>query len=257
MDATIARLFDLAGRVALVTGGNSGIGNAIARALAGAGARVVLVARRQAELDAAVADMRRAGYEASAVSCDLADRGAIAALPGRARAAYGDPDILVNASGINPRKPFPETTDAQWDETLAVNLTAPFLLTRALAPAMQARGWGRIVNIASLQSVRAFADGAPYGASKGGLMQLTRASAEYWSQFGITCNAIAPGFFETPLTAPVFRDPVRADAMAKKTMIGRNGTLQDLYGTAVFLASDASAYITGQTLFVDGGFTAG
>ena len=174
----------------------------------------------------------------------------------RAAAAFGPPDILVNASGINPRQAFDAPDDAHWDDTLAINLTAPFMLTRALAPAMRERGWGRIVNITSLQCARAFADSAPYGASKAGLMQLTRATAEHWSRFGITCNAIAPGFFATPLTEPVLADPVRAQAMARNTMIGRNGALDDLHGAAVFLASDASAYVTGQTLFVDGGFSA-
>jgi gluconate 5-dehydrogenase len=122
---------------------------------------------------------------------------------------------------------------------------------------MRDRGWGRILNIASLQSVRAFANSGPYGASKGGIMQLTRATAEYWSRHGVTCNAIAPGFFSTPLTAPVFADPQRAQAMAERTMIGRNGELDDLAGTALWLASDASSYVTGQTIFVDGGFSAG
>ncbi len=257
MDSRILRLFDLTGRIALVTGGNSGIGKAIGWALAAAGAKTVLVARRAEELARAVAEFARDGLTAVAVPCDLADRAGIAQACTDAVAPFGAPDILVNAAGVNLRRSFPEVTDADWDSTLALNLTAPFLLTRALAPAMRARGWGRIINIASLQSVRAFADSSPYGASKGGLMQLTRATAEYWSRFGITCNAIAPGLFPTALTAPVFRDPERAASMASRTMIGRNGELADLHGTAVFLASDASAYVTGQTLFVDGGFTAG
>ena len=139
---------------------------------------------------------------------------------------------------------------------MAVNLAAPFFVTRALAPAMKAKGWGRIINIASLQSVRAFNNSGPYGASKGGVMQLTRATAEYWSAFGVTCNAIAPGFFNTPLTAAVFGDVAKAQKSADATMIGRNGELPDLYGTAIFLASNASAYVTGQTIFVDGGFSA-
>jgi len=253
----IFRLFDLTGRVALVTGGNSGIGRAIAQALARAGARTLLVARRGDELDAAVREFAAEGLEAHALAADLTDRAAIASLPARAAAAAGTPDILVNAAGVNIRNPFPELTDDDWDTTIALNLTSPFLLSRAFAPAMAGRGWGRIVNIASLQSVRAFADSAPYGASKGGVMQLTRATAEYWSRRGVTCNAIAPGFFSTPLTAPVFANPARAQAMADRTMAGRNGALDDLAGTAVWLASDASAYVTGQTIFVDGGFSAG
>ena len=252
----LAHLFDLAGRVAVVTGGNSGIGEAIARALGSQGAKLVLMARRKTELDSACSRLSADGIIATGVPVDLSDRSALAAACTDAAEPFGAPDILVNCSGINIRKPFPELTDEDWDATLAINLTAPFLLTRALAPAMKAKGWGRIINIASLQSVRAFNNSTPYGASKGGVMQLTRATAEYWSPFGVTCNAIAPGFFRTPLTAPVFSDPVKAEKNADSTMIGRNGELPDIYGTAIFLASDASAYVTGQTIFVDGGFSA-
>jgi NAD(P)-dependent dehydrogenase (short-subunit alcohol dehydrogenase family) len=252
----VARLFDLTGRVALITGGSSGIGLAMAEALADAGAKLVLVARRAPELAKAVADLENKGYKATALPCDLSDREALKSCAARVSTFFGAPDILVNAAGINIRKPFPELLDEDWDSTLAINLAAPFFMTKHLAPAMAERRWGRIINIASLQSVRAFNNSGPYGTSKGGIVQLTRASAEYWSQFGVTCNAIAPGFFNTPLTAPVFNDPERAAALARQTMIGRNGELQDLHGAAVFLASDASAYITGQTLFVDGGFSA-
>ncbi|MDB5546571.1 MAG: short chain dehydrogenase family protein [Tardiphaga sp.] len=139
---------------------------------------------------------------------------------------------------------------------MAVHLRAPFLLTQAFAPAMAERGYGRIINLASLQSWRAFADSAPYGAAKGGVVQLTRAIAEEWSRKGVTSNAIAPGFFLTPLTAAVFADEARASRNAAQTAIGRNGELDDLAGAAVFLAAPASAYVTGQTLAVDGGFTA-
>lgn len=249
-------LFDLTGHVAVITGGNSGIGKAIAHALGSQGASLVLMARRQAELTAACAEMRDNGIAASGVAVDLSDRDALKQACIDAASPYGAPDILVNCSGINIRRPFPELSDEDWDATIAVNLAAPFFMTRALAPAMKANSWGRIINIASLQSVRAFNNSGPYGASKGGVMQLTRATAEYWSAFGVTCNAIAPGFFNTPLTAAVFGDAARAQKNADATMIGRNGELPDLYGTAIFLASNASAYLTGQTLFVDGGFSA-
>ena len=135
-------------------------------------------------------------------------------------------------------------------------VAAPFFLTQALAPGMRERGWGRILNVASLQSYRAFADSAPYGAAKAAVVQLTRAIAQQWSAFGITCNAIGPGFFPTSLTAPVFGDPELAGRHAAQTCIGRNGRLEDLFGATVFFASDASAYITGQTLMIDGGYTA-
>jgi NAD(P)-dependent dehydrogenase (short-subunit alcohol dehydrogenase family) len=169
---------------------------------------------------------------------------------------YGPIDILVNAAGINLRQPFEEITPDSWQQQLAIQLSAPFFLTQALAPQMKSNGYGRVINIASLQSYRAFDNGAPYGAAKGGIVQLTRAIAQAWSMHGITCNAIGPGFFPTELTAPIFADPALADRHARQTCIGRNGRLDDLYGVAVFLASEASAYITGQTIMVDGGYTA-
>ncbi len=253
----VRRLFDLSGRVALVTGGNSGIGRAIAEAYAQAGAKLVLMARREAELEAAVTSLRERGGNAAALACDLTRRDELARAAERSASAFGPPDILVNAAGVNIRRPMLEIEDADWDTTIAVNLSAPFLLARRLVPSMIERGWGRVINIASLQSVRAFANSGAYGASKGGIMQLTRAQAEAFSRHGVTCNAIAPGFFSTPLTAPVFSDPARVRAMADKTMIGRNGELDDLKGTAIFLAARASDYVTGQTIFVDGGFSAG
>ena len=252
----LAHLFSLAGRGALVTGGNSGIGLAMARALGLAGARVTLAARRAPELAAAAGDLVRCGIDACALEVDLMEAASIAALAEQAQRGGRDIDILVNAAGLNLRQRFMEVTPQSFEQHLRVHLTAPFLLTQKLAPAMQARGYGRIVNVASLQSQRAFPDSAPYGAAKGGIVQLTRAIAEEWSRAGITCNAIGPGFFPTPLTASVFADPERAARNAAQTAIGRNGELADLEGITVFLASAASAYITGQTIFVDGGFTA-
>ncbi|MGE0358122.1 MAG: glucose 1-dehydrogenase [Burkholderiales bacterium] len=249
--------FDLAGKTALVTGANSGIGREIALALAEAGAAVVLVARRAAELEEAKRAVETEGGRAAVLPADLADRAALREAAARAPSFFGDPDILVNAAGINRRGALLELTDEDWDATLAINLTAPFLLAQALAPAMVHRGWGRIINIASLQSLRAFPNCAPYGASKGGVMQLTRALAEAFSREGVTANAIAPGFFPTALTAPVVNDPARWEKVAESTFAKRNGELRDLRGTAVFLASRASDYVTGQTIFVDGGFSAG
>lgn len=247
-------LFDLTGRTALVTGGNSGIGLAMGRALALAGAAIVLVARRADELEKAVASLRGEGFDASAAVADLADATAIGALANAL--SRRTIDIIVNAAGVNLRQPFRTVSAEAFDLHMALHLRAPFLLTQAFAPKMAERNWGRIINLASMQSTRAFPDSAPYGAAKGGIVQLTRAIAEEWSRHGITCNAIAPGFFPTPLTAPVFGDPTRANRMAAQTAIGRNGDLEDLQGVTIFLASDASAYITGQTLAVDGGFTA-
>jgi len=251
-----AALFSLDGRRALVTGGNSGIGEAMANALGEAGARVLLVARRAAELDAAAGRLRARGITAQWLAADLADVAALRSAAIEAEQRLGGIDILVNAAGVNLRQPFAEVTPEAWQTQLALHLGAPFFLTQALAPGMAARGWGRIVNIASLQSWRAFPNSAPYGAGKGGIVQLTRAIAQEWGTKGITCNAIGPGFFPTALTAPVFADPALADKHAAQTCVGRNGELDDLYGATVFLASDASRYVTGQTLMVDGGYTA-
>lgn len=256
MDARLSRLFDLEGRVALVTGGSSGIGRAIAEALAGAGARVVLAARRREVLDETVRAFDAQGLEAVAEPVDVAERESIAALLARLREASRRVDILVNAAGTNLRMPFEEIRDEDWDATIAANLTGPFLLTRALAPAMASRGWGRIVNVASQQAVRAFGNSGAYGASKGGLVSLTRSTAERWSARGVTCNAIVPGFVLTPLTAQAASDPARVAAMAARTMIGRNGVPDDFRGAALLLATDAGAAITGQAIFVDGGFSA-
>jgi NAD(P)-dependent dehydrogenase (short-subunit alcohol dehydrogenase family) len=254
---TLAALFSLAGRVALVTGASSGIGRTIGQALVEAGAHVTLVARRAPELARAREAIQGAGGRAEALPCDLADRDAVDACATAAPGFFGPPDIVVNAAGINIRKPMLDITPDDWDRTMKLNLDAPFFLSQRLAPAMLARGWGRIINIASLQSVRAFANSGAYGASKGGVIQLTRAQAEAWSAGGVNANAIAPGFFATPLTAPIASDPVKWRANAARTFIGRNGELPDLVGTAVYLASRASDYVTGQTIFVDGGLSAG
>ena len=183
----------------------------------------------------------------------------LAALVAACAAPFGPVDILVNNAGVNLRQPYADVTPSSWATTLDLNLSVPFFLARAFVDStMQARGGGKIVNIASLQAARAFRDSAPYGASKGGLAQLTRAMAQAWSGPGrnVTCNAVAPGFFRTELTAPVFADAPRADALAAKTCVGRNGEVEDLVGVCVFLASKASDYVTGQVIFCDGGFTA-
>ncbi len=253
MTAPAPQMFSVAGRVACVTGASAGLGRGLASALAAAGARVVGIARRADALE----DWRaEAGGETAALPADLADPDTMADVARRAAEPFGPPDILINAAGINTRQAADAVTPEGWRTTLDLNLATPFFLAQALVPAMKAKGWGRIVNFASLQSVRAFPAGLAYGASKGGVAQLTRAMAEAWSPHGITANALAPGFFPTELTGPVFDDPARAAANAAQTCVGRNGEIADLVGPALFLCSDASAYITGQILFVDGGFTA-
>ncbi len=247
------RLFSVEGRVAVVTGASSGLGKTIASALAQAGAKVVGLARRADQLDAWAA---QSGGETATLAIDLSDPAAMAEVARQAAAPFGPADILVNAAGINTRQAADEVTLAGWRTTIDLNLAVPFFLAQAMTPAMTSKGWGRIVNFASLQSCRAFPGGLAYGASKGGIAQLTRAMAEAWSPAGITANALAPGFFPTELTGPVFDDPARAARNAAQTCAGRNGALADIVGPALFLCSDASAYVTGQILFVDGGFTA-
>jgi gluconate 5-dehydrogenase len=244
-------LFTLDGRLALVTGASSGIGRAIATALGRAGARLVLVARDEAALAGTVRELEGLGCDARHVPADLADRAAIARLV----AEVPSVDILVNSAGVNIRPPLDELSEADWDLTLAVNLTAPYLLGQHYGPRMARHGFGRILTLASQQSVRAYGNSGGYGAAKAGVTGLIRSQAEAWSRFGVCCNAIAPGVVHTTMTEPIFADPERARAMAARTMVGRNGEPADFAGIAVFLASAASAHITGQTIFVDGGFS--
>ena len=246
--------FGLDGRVFVVTGASSGIGRAMAGFLAEAGARVVLVARRAPMLAQAVEDI--GPDRCRSVTADLGQRDTIEITAAQCGELYGHVDGIVNAAGINLRQPWEEVTPDSWDRTVNLNLAAPFFFSRCFVHGMRGRGYGRIINIASLQSERAFPDSLPYGASKAGICQMTRAMAEAWSRHGITCNAISPGFFPTDLTAPVFdREEMRLWA-AGQTVVGRNGEMEDLAGVTVFLASPASGYITGQVLPVDGGFTA-
>ncbi|MEJ8472752.1 SDR family NAD(P)-dependent oxidoreductase [Roseibium algae] len=248
----MTNLFDLAGKVACVTGASSGLGRRAATVLARAGASVVGVARRAEDLEAW---RKEAGGTTAAVAADLSNRDHLGAIAEQIATPFGAPQILVHAAGINTRQHANDVTPEGWDITMTLNLTVPFFLSQVFVPAMQEKGWGRIVNFASLQTTRAFPCGIAYGASKGGISQLTRAMAEAWSGDGINTNAIGPGFFPTELTAAVFGDEQRAARNASQTCIGRNGRLDDLDGPLLFLCSSASNYVTGQVLMVDGGFT--
>ncbi len=251
----LSDLFSLDGRIAVVTGGSSGIGRAIAGALAGAGAKVVVVARRKDELTATVDVLAADGHEAAWVSADLSSRDGVRAAAEEAVAAFGEPDILVNSAGINLRPPMGELDEDVWDTTMAVNLEAPHLLSRRFGPVMAERGFGRIIHISSQQAHRAFVQSGAYGVSKGALESLARSQAEAWSPYGVTCNTLVPGFVMTPLNERLSSDPERVAALAARTMVGRNGVAEDFAGAAVFLAGRASGYITGQSIFVDGGFS--
>ncbi|NIZ63450.1 gluconate 5-dehydrogenase [Sedimentitalea sp. CY04] len=246
-------LFSVRGKVACVTGASSGLGRRAATVLAEAGAQVVGVARRAEALAEWQAE---AGESTHAVAFDVSDRNALGDLVQEVSKPFGPPDILIHAAGINTRQNADDVTPEGWDVTLSLNLSAPFFLSQQMVPSMKVKGWGRIINFASLQTTRAFPGGIAYGATKAGVAQLTRAMAEAWSPHGINANAVGPGFFHTELTAAVFDDPERAAGNAAQTCVGRNGEPQDLDGPLLFLCSDASAYVTGQVLMVDGGFTA-
>jgi gluconate 5-dehydrogenase len=251
----LSELFSLDGRVAVVTGGSSGIGRAIAGALARAGASVVVVARKEAELVATVGELAADDCRAAWVSADLSTRDGMRAAAEEAAEAFGEPDILVNSAGVNLRPPMGELGEEVWDTTMAVNLEAPYLLGQRFGPRMAERGFGRIIHITSQQAHRAFVQSGAYGVSKGALEALARSQAETWSPYGVTCNTLVPGFVMTPLNARLSSDPERVAALAARTMVGRNGLAEDFAGAAVFLASRASSYVTGQAIFVDGGFS--
>jgi NAD(P)-dependent dehydrogenase (short-subunit alcohol dehydrogenase family) len=256
MAGFLKELFSLEGLVAVVTGGSSGIGGAMASALAFAGAQVVIVARDPTRLSATCTSLREVGCTAAWVSADLCDRAEIRRGASAAAAAFGEPDILVNCAGVNLRPPLPTLSEEHWDLTMEVNLTAPFMLGQRFGPAMAARGWGRIINVTSQQAERAFGNSGAYGVSKGALASLTRAQSEAWAADGVCVNSLCPGFVPTELNREVAQDPARSAALAKRTHSGRNGEPSDFAGVTVFLASAASDYITGQTIHVDGGFSA-
>jgi NAD(P)-dependent dehydrogenase (short-subunit alcohol dehydrogenase family) len=228
----------------------------MASAIARAGARVVIVARGVDKLMATAEGLRKQGCQAAWVSADLADRSGVARAAQACTEPFGEPNILINCAGINLRPPLADLSLTDWDITMAVNLTAPFMLGQRFGPTMAARSWGRIINVTSQQAGRAFGNSGGYGASKGGVESLTRSQAEAWSRHGVCCTSVCPGFVSTPLTAAVANDPERSASLAARTMSGRNGEAADFAGVAVFLASRASDYVTGTTVYVDGGFSA-
>ncbi|GAB2479681.1 glucose 1-dehydrogenase [Promicromonospora xylanilytica] len=250
----LASLFSLQGRTAVVTGGSSGIGRAIAEALAQAGAHTVLVARGAGRLAEVAAGLRERGCAVDTVVADLSTRDGIhAAADGIA--AAGQPDIVVNSAGINLRPHLGQVDQETWDVTMTVNLEAPFLLGQRFAPTMAERGFGRLIHISSQQAHRSFVDSGVYGVSKGGLESLARSQSEAWSPRGVTANTLVPGFVLTPLNQRLQDDAEKVEALAARTTVGRNGVPEDFAGAAVFLASESSAYVTGHSLFVDGGFS--
>ena len=247
--------FSLENKVALITGGTSGLGKMMALALAKAGAFVWIASSRD-NADETLQELKKQGSNGSFVQVDVTSSDALEKTVSHILEQSNRIDILINAAGINPRTSAEELTLNDWQKTIDINLTAPFYLSQLVADTMRENNWGRIINIASLQSLRAFDNSIPYGASKGGVMQLTRALAQAYSKDGILVNAIAPGFFRTNLTESLFQNPEKLKELANKTMMGRNGEEKDIFGISVFLCSDANSYVTGQTVFLDGGFSA-
>jgi gluconate 5-dehydrogenase len=262
-----AALFSLEGRRALVTGGNSGIGEAMAHALGAAGARVLLVARRAAELDAAASRLHAVGVDATWQAADLTDVGALRAAAAAAEQRLGAIDILVNAAGVNLRQPFADVTPEAWQTQLALHLGAPFFLTQALAPGMAARGWGRIVNIASLNALRAEPLKCAYNSAKSGLLGLTRTTAVEGGPFGITAHAICPGLVRTPLVESQIPAIARAHGVdesevvervfLKSAPIKRFIEPSEIAALVAFLCSDDASAISGSPILIDQGIAAG
>ena len=248
--------FSLNTKVALVTGGSSGIGKMMALSLARAGAYVWIASSRD-NADETIKELKAEGSEGAFLQVDVTSTDALEKMLSHIYSVSGKIDILVNGAGINLRTSADELTLEQWQKTIDINLTAPYQLSQLAVKKMKESGWGRIINIASLQSLRAFDNSIPYGASKGGVVQLTRALAQAYSKDGVLVNAIAPGFFRTNLTESLYQDSKKIKDLAGKTMMNRNGEEKDIFGISVFLCSDANSYITGQTIFLDGGFSAG
>lgn len=246
-------LFNLHGRVALVTGASRGLGLAMARALADAGGRVVLAARGREALEQAAADIRSDGGDAHALSFDLLDEAAVVAAVPQVLAQHGRLDILLNNAGLCLWSNFLESTLDDWHRTLAVNLTAAYLLAREAARPMIAQRWGRIINVGSYVSVIGRERLQAYAASKHGLLGLTKSIAGEVGRHGVTCNAIAPGFFVTEMSEPVRRNPQRMQIFTDAIAMQRWGQPAELAGPTLFLASEASSYVNGHTLHVDGG----
>ena len=247
--------FDLSGKVALVTGAYRGLGYAIAQGLARAGAKVVLNGRRQEAIDAAAGSLRAEGHEVSTSIFDVTDRDAIVAGVAAIAAGVGPVDILFNNAGIQRRGAFADFPQTQWDEIIATNLTAPFAVSQAVLPPMIARKRGKIIHIASLMSELARPSVVPYTAAKGGVRQLTRGMAVELAPHNIQVNAIAPGYFSTEMNRALIDNAEFNAWVNKRTPAGRWGEPEELAGVAVFLASSASNYMTGQMLVIDGGMS--
>jgi 2-dehydro-3-deoxy-D-gluconate 5-dehydrogenase len=249
-------VFDLKGRVAIVTGGNGGIGLGMARGLAGAGANVVVVGRNAAKSDAAVRELGKLGAEAMAITADVTDEATVGRMVQATRDRFGRVDILINNAGTNIRKSLHEYSLDEWHRVMNTNLTSAFLCSRAVYPEMKAAGGGKVINIGSMMSIFGASFSPAYGASKGGIVQLTKSAAIAWAPDNIQVNAVLPGWIDTELTQGARREvPWLHDSVLKRTPARRWGTIDDMSGVAVFLASSASDFVTGTFIPVDGGYS--
>ena len=249
-------LFDLSGRVAVVTGGNGGLGLGMGLGLAGAGASIVVASRDQKKAALAISQIEAMGVKSRGIKVDVRQEAGIRAMVEETIREFGRIDVLVNNAGTSVRKQPQETSTAEWDQVQDVNLRAAFLTSREVYPHMKVQGGGKIINIGSMFSLFGSDWVAPYSASKGGLVQLTKSLAVAWAADNIQVNAILPGWFMTELTSAIPRlDPARYELINRRIPTGRWGEVEELQGAAVFLASAASNYVTGAVLTVDGGYS--
>ena len=250
------KMFDLSGKVAIVTGGNGGIGLGMARGMAAAGADIAVVARNEAKSDAAIAELRQQGVKAIAVTTDVTDEAAVARMTTRVQRELGRIDILVNNAGITVRKPPHLLSIGEWNSIIQTNLTSAFVCSQAVYPAMKAGGGGKIINIGSMMSIFGASFSPAYAASKGGIVQFTRSCACAWAADNIQANAILPGWIDTDLTRRARKEiDGLHDRVLARTPAARWGAIDDFAGIAVFLASPASDFVTGTAIPVDGGYS--
>lgn len=253
----VMELFKLDGRVALITGGSKGLGRVIAQALAEAGADVAIVSRTLADCRKAANEIsEQSGRRAAAFAVDVNNSDDLKKAAAEIEASLGPVDILVNNAGVNIRGPIEELSESDFEAVMATNVTAPFLCSKIFGVKMAERGWGRVINLGSIMSVVSLPGRAPYAASKAAIMGLTRALALEWATKGVTVNAICPGPFATEMNKQLLNDPAKYREFVSRIPMGRWGDLHEIAGAALFLASEASAFVTGSALFVDGGWTA-